>query len=141
LNRSLSRSFVASLQSQLHKASQMASAACCAAQHQQAGWAARRAGSAGASSRPSPLNRQPFRRSSRPPPTQAKLQSLFQDLFRPQPVKLEIAPGIIERPLYQPSQMKQMGPFKVSPMGFGTWSWVSTSLCDAGKSSSNCFFS
>jgi hypothetical protein len=30
----------------------------------------------------------------------------------------------VERPLYRPSDMKQMGPFKVSPMGFGTWSWV-----------------
>lgn len=34
-------------------------------------------------------------------------------------------PGARERPLYRPQEMVQMGPFKVSPMGFGTWAWVS----------------
>lgn len=34
---------------------------------------------------------------------------------------------LAERPLFKPSEMVQMGPFKVSPMGFGTWSWVSRS--------------
>lgn len=33
------------------------------------------------------------------------------------------ASGLAERPLYKPSEMVQMGPFKVSPMGFGTWAW------------------
>ena len=30
---------------------------------------------------------------------------------------------LTERPLYRPSEMVQMGPFKSSPMGFGTWAW------------------
>ena len=32
--------------------------------------------------------------------------------------------GVGERPLYRPREMVSMGPFKVSPMGFGTWAWV-----------------
>ncbi|EFN55619.1 hypothetical protein CHLNCDRAFT_23295 [Chlorella variabilis] len=37
--------------------------------------------------------------------------------------KEDSSSGLVERPLYRPQEMQQMGPFKVSPMGFGTWSW------------------
>lgn len=68
------------------------------------------------------------RRGSRPP-TRALFEAIkdgtiFKDfsLFRGAPQE---EGRLVERPLYRPADMRQMGPFKVSPMGFGTWSWVS----------------
>lgn len=56
------------------------------------------------------------RRAAAPP------QAFFQSLFK----RAEAAPtagGLVEKPLYKPSEMVQMGPFKASPMGYGTWAW------------------
>ena len=40
-----------------------------------------------------------------------------------------------EKPLYRDSDMVQMGPFKSSPLGFGTWSWGNTLLWNYDESS------
>lgn len=76
----------------------------------------------------------PARRRPHPPPTRttALFESLKQQtegllqgfpLFRGSAPPSSEDGQLVERPLYRPSDMKQMGPFKVSPMGFGTWSW------------------
>jgi pyridoxine 4-dehydrogenase len=41
---------------------------------------------------------------------------------------------LTERPLYRPSEMVQMGPFKVSPLGMGTWAWGNKLLWDYDES-------
>lgn len=55
----------------------------------------------------------------------APCQALFQFNFPSLQPKQQS--GIAEKPLYRPNEMVQMGPFKVAPMGFGTWSWGETS--------------
>lgn len=95
-----------------------------AAQGQQAAWTRGRRRAAALPSCP-PARRQPLRRGCVAPPTQALFQSILKDL----PMfggssKEDSSSGLVERPLYRPQEMQQMGPFKVSPMGFGTWSWV-----------------
>lgn len=54
--------------------------------------------------------------------------AFFQTLFRRAEPEPQLPGGLVEKPLYRPSEMVQMGPFKVSPMGFGTCSWVSGPL-------------
>lgn len=55
-------------------------------------------------------------------PPDAPEQGLFKRAEAPP------ASGLAERPLYKPSEMVQMGPFKVSPMGFGTWAWCAVTI-------------
>ena len=44
------------------------------------------------------------------------------------------SPLLAERPLFRPSDMVQMGPFKTSPLGFGTWAWGNKLLWDYDES-------
>lgn len=60
-------------------------------------------------------------RSAQPP------AAFFQALFRRVEPQQQLPGGLVEKPLYRPNEMVQMGPFNVSPMGFGTWSWVRAS--------------
>lgn len=61
----------------------------------------------------------PARRAAPQPPA-----AFFQTLFKRPSQGDSGSGGLAEKPLYKPSEMVNMGPFKVSPMGFGTWSWV-----------------
>ncbi|PSC73909.1 pyridoxal chloroplastic [Micractinium conductrix] len=60
----------------------------------------------------------PARRAAPQPPA-----AFFQTLFKRPSQGDSGSGGLAEKPLYKPSEMVNMGPFKVSPMGFGTWSW------------------
>lgn len=103
----------------------MTSAPCqAAASHQRASWTAQR--SSGSSGLAAPSRRRSRR--VQPAPAQAFFQSLFKEgaLFKDGSLFRDgnsSGPRLAERPLYRPQEMVQMGPFKVSPMGFGTWSW------------------
>ena len=86
----------------------MTGASCCT---RQAGWAPQR-------QQQRRRLRQRGRQAPQPP------QALFQSLFKWPQQEAPGRGGLAEKTLYRPQEMVQMGPFKVSPMGFGTWSWV-----------------
>ena len=86
----------------------MAQAACSA---RQAGWGPQQ-------QQQQRRQRQRGRQAPRPP------QALFQSIFKWPQQEAPGKGGLAEKPLYRSQEMVQMGPFKVSPMGFGTWSWV-----------------
>ena len=93
--------------STLTQVAAMAQVACSA---RQAGW--------GAQQQQRRRQRQRNRQAPQPP------QALFQSIFKWPQQEAPGKGGLVEKPLYRPQEMVQMGPFKVSPMGFGTWSWV-----------------
>ncbi|KAL4421934.1 hypothetical protein ABPG77_007876 [Micractinium sp. CCAP 211/92] len=75
-----------------------------------------------------PQAQQRRKRGAQPP------AAFFQTLFRRAEPQQQLPGGLVEKPLYRPSEMVQMGPFKASPMGFGTWSWGNKLLWDYDES-------
>jgi pyridoxine 4-dehydrogenase len=70
---------------------------------------------AGAAARPAATPVRPPRRRNAAAP-RAALPDLSQLLRLP-------GAGPAERPLFRAADAVQMGPFKVAPMGLGTWAW------------------
>jgi len=57
-------------------------------------------------------------------PTRTSPRAFFNfSMTPPKLPSIGVGSKLSERPLYRSSEMVQMGPFKVSPLGMGTWAW------------------
>lgn len=68
------------------------------------------------------------------PRSRTKASAAFRDFGKLVGSPPSILSGVMDKRLYRGDEMLQMGPFKVSPLGLGTWAWGNKLLWDYDES-------